>query len=70
MDLLNELAKGGILPAIIAVLFVALYLVYVDNKQLQENYRRDLKEINDKWSEPIKAIRMMVESMFNNQAKK
>ncbi len=67
MELLNELAKNGVAWIVVAICFLAISMLYRDNQNLQNKYREDLKEVNDKWAEPIQAIRRMVESIFADQ---
>lgn len=63
----SELLKVGILGPIIVLQAIAIKKLYDRNNMLEDNYKKDLKEINSKWAQPISAIRKMVEAMFNKQ---
>lgn len=65
MENLNKLAENGVLGVILAISFLANYLLFNVIKDLQEKRIVDIKESRDSFMEPVKAIKQTVELILS-----
>lgn len=65
-NILIKLAETGVLGILLALSFVAIGVLYKDNRKLQTERINDLKEARDVVKEPLQAIKQTVDLILRS----
>lgn len=69
-NILIKLAETGVLGILLALSFVAIGVLYKDNRKLQTERINDLKEARDVVKEPLQAIKQTVDLILRSVSEK
>lgn len=69
-NILIKLAETGVLGILLALSFIAIGVLYRDNRKLQTDRINDLKEARDVVKEPLQAIKQTVDLILRSVSEK